>query len=174
MRRLTAILGYTGAALTVAAMLVTPFLLFNLFGRLLVRTGIRVDPVYQGGDSVRVVPRDGYRIVVYRPYLPVAPLSSVGPYAQVAWAPAHALPAHVEDEVDLDGDGRADLCAAFDVPRDPEARLAADVRSLGNKVQPPPRIGRQNYGLLIARANDRIVLRVPLSKEEARRARAAR
>jgi len=174
MRRLTAFLGYTIAALTTAATLVTPFLLFNLFGGILVRTGIRVDPAYGGGDSVRVLPRDGYRIVVHRAYLPVAPLPSVRPYAQMAWAPASALPAHVEDDVDLDGDGRPDLRAAFDVPRDPAARLVADVRALGNTVRPPRRVSHQDLGTLIARVNDRVLLRVPLTREAAARERGRR
>ena len=174
MRRLQAILGYTGAALTVAVMLVTPFLLFDLFTRAVAATGVRVDPVYGGGDSVRVVPRDGYRIVVNAPVLPVAPLSPSEPFVQMAWAPANALPAHVGDEVDVDGDGVADLRAVFDVPRDPTAPLFADVTPLGGKVQALRHASRGDMSGLIARVNDRIVLRVPLTKEEAKRERARR
>jgi len=174
MRRLTAMLGYTGAALTVAAMLVTPFVLFNFFGRILVHTGIRVDPAYGGGDSLRAVAKDGYRIVVNRPVLPVAPLTRVSPFVQMAWEPVSALPAHVSDDVDLDGDGRADLRADFDVPRDSAAPLYADVNPLGDKVQALRRVSREGMSALAARVNDRIVLRVPLTKEEAKRERAAR
>jgi hypothetical protein len=49
--------------------------LFNLFGEALVATGIRVDPIYAGGDPLRTITKDGYRVVVNRPVLPVAPLS---------------------------------------------------------------------------------------------------
>jgi hypothetical protein len=174
MRRLTATLGYTGAALTVAAMLVTPFVLFDLFTHAVAATGIRVDPAYGGGDSVRAIAKDGYRVVVNRPVLPVAPLARVAPFVQLAWEPAGALPAHVADEVDLDGDGRADLRADFDVPRASGAALHADVTPLGDKVRPLRRVSRDAMSSLIARVGDRIVLRVPLTREEARRVRAAR
>ena len=174
MRRLTAILGYTGAALTVAAMLVSPFVLFNFLGRVLVHTGIHVDPAYGGGDSVRTIEKEGYRVVVNRPVLPIAPFSGVAPFVQMGWEPASALPTHVSDDVDLDGDGSADLCAIFDVPHDAGAPLYADITPVGDKVRPLQRVSRNGMSAFAARVNDRVVLRVPLTKEEAGRERVRR
>jgi hypothetical protein len=174
MRRLTAILGYAGAALTVAVILVTPFVLINAFTRVVAATGIRVDPVYGGGDSLRTIAKNGYRIVVNRPVLPVAPLAQARPFVQLAWAPVSALAAHVNDEVDLDGDGSADLRASFEVPRDVAAALYADVTPLGDKVRPLRHVSRGEMSALVARVNDRIVLRVPLTQAEAGRERAGR
>jgi len=180
MPRLTATFGYFGAALTVAVMLVMPFLLFNLFTHAVAATGVRVDAVYGGGDSARVELRSGYRIVVNRPVLPTAPFSRAVPFVQLAWTPVGALPAHVSDEVDVDGDGRADVRADFDVPRDPTAPLHVDVTALGDKVRSLQRVSRQGRSVLqgisalAVRVNDRVVLRVPLTKEEAGRERAAR
>lgn len=175
MRRLTATLGYFGAALTIAAMLLAPFVLFNLFGHALVATGIRVDPLYSGGDPLRAITKDGYRVVVNHPVFPVAPLSEIEPFVQLAWEPADALPPHVVEEVDVDGDGQPDLLARFDVPRDGAAELFADVTSLGDKVRPLQRVSRgPSMSALIVRVEDRIVLRVPLTKEEVARERARR
>ncbi len=174
MKRVKAIFGYTGAALTVAVMLLTPFLLYDLVTRAVAATGVRVDPVYGGGDSARVETRECYRIVVNGPVLPVAPLSRAAPFVQMAWVPAAELPARVADQVDVDGDGIADLRAEFDVPRDPAAPLFADVTPLGDRVRPLRHASRTGMSGLIARVNDRIVLRVPLTKEEAKRERARR
>jgi hypothetical protein len=174
MRRLTAVLGYTWAALTVVAMLVTPFVLFDVFVNAVAATGVRVDPVYGGGDSLHTIVKEGYRVVVNRPVLPIAPLSRDEPFVQMAWEPVGALPEHVADEVDLDGDGRADLRADFDVPRDSDAALYANVTPLGEKVRPLRRVSRGALSSLIARVEDRIVLRVPLTEAEVRRLKAAR
>lgn len=163
MRRLTAILGYTGAGLTVAAMLVTPFVLFGVFTQGVAATGVRVDPVYSGGEPWQTLVRGGYRIVVNRPVFPQALLPQAGPFVQLAWIPAQALPEHVSDEVDIDGDGRTDLIARFDVPRDPRLPLRVDVTPTGDKVLPMRRVSRDSFSSLIARVGDRVVLRVPLA-----------
>jgi hypothetical protein len=175
MRRLTAILGYVGAALTIAAMLLAPFVLFNVFGKALVATGIHVDPVYAGGEPLCTVTKDGYRVVINRPVLPVAPLTRAQPFVQMAWEPADGLPLHIADEVDIDGDGQADLLACFDVPHDLAAALYADVTPIGNKVRPLHHVSRSSgVSALIVRVNNRIVLRVPLTREQAAQERARR
>ena len=175
MRRLTATLGYLGAALTIAAMLLAPFVLFNLFGRALVATGIRVDPLYGGGELLRTITKDGHRIAVNRPVVPTAPLSEEEPFVQMTWEPADALPPHVGEEVDLDGDGRPDLLARFDVPRDPTSALYADITPIGSMVRPLQRVSRgPAMSALIARVDNRIILRVPLTAEQAALERARR
>ena len=164
MGRLTSGLGYTGAALTTLVMLASPFVLFGSFTRGVAATGVRVDPVYSGGAPARVLARGGYRIVVNRPVRPRGPLDPVRPFVQLAWLPADSLPAHVADEVDLDGDGRADLVARFDVPRDPRAALHVDVQPLGPAVQALRDVSRDSFSALIARVGDRVIVRVPLAR----------
>jgi hypothetical protein len=102
MQRLKAVLGYTGAVLTVAAMLVMPFVLFPLFQRGVAATGVEVDPVYTGGGIARTIAKDGYRIIVNQPVRSRALLARPAAFVQLAWAPAGALPARITDEVDLD------------------------------------------------------------------------
>jgi len=162
MQRLKTVLGYTGAILTVVAMLVMPFVLFPLFQQDVAATGVEVDPVYTGGAAARVIAKDGYHIVVNRPVRSRALLARPAAFVQLAWAPAGALPARVTDQVDLDGDGRADLTARFDVPADTTAALFVDVTPAGGMVQPLHRVSRDSFSALIARVGDRIVVRVPL------------
>jgi hypothetical protein len=164
MQRLKAVLGYTGAILTVVAMLVMPFVLFPLFQQGVAATGVEVDPVYSGGVTARVIAKDGYRIVVNQPVRSRALLARPAAFVQLAWSPAGALPARVADEVDLDGDGRADLTARFEVPADTTAALFVDVTPVGDMVLPLQRVSRDAFSALIARVGDRIVVRVPLAK----------
>ena len=164
MQRLKAVLGYTGAVLTVVAMLVMPFVLFPLFQQGVAATGVEVDPVYTGGATARVIAKDGYRILVGRPVRSRALLGRPAAFVQLAWQPAGALPARVADEVDVDGDGRADLTACFEVPADTTAELFVDVTPAGGMVRPLRRASRGSFSALIARVGDRIVVRVPLAQ----------
>jgi len=164
MRRLKAVLGYGGAILTSVAMLVMPFVLFPLFTQGVAATGVQVDPVYGGGRTARVVARDGYRIVVNHPVRSRALLAAPAPFVQLAWEPAAALPAHVADEVDVDGDGRADLAVRFDVPADTAAALFVDVTPASEGFRPLRHVSRESFSRLIARVAGRIVVRVPLAR----------
>jgi hypothetical protein len=161
-RRAKSILGYTAAGLTLLAMAAAPFLLMGLFVRGVAATGIRPDPVYAGGTPRATIARAGYRITVYHPVNPAAPLSRLPPYVQIAWGPARSLPATVSDEVDIDGDGRPDLRARFEVPRDESVPLRVEIDSLSGKVEPRRGVSRESLALLIARVKGSIVVRVPL------------
>ena len=56
-------------------MLLMPFVLFPLFTRGVAATGIEVDPVYSGGETARIIEKDGYRIIVNQPVRSRAPLA---------------------------------------------------------------------------------------------------
>jgi hypothetical protein len=157
-------LGYSVAGLAIVAMLVMPFVLLPLFTRAVAATGVHVDPVYSGGSVVRAVERPGYRIEIGGAVRSAAPLSRITPFVQLTWTPADSLPAHVADEVDLDGDGRADARVTFEVPRDPAAPLFVDVVPLGPGVKPLAHASRESFSGLIARVDRRIVVRVPLAR----------
>ena len=163
MQRLKAVLGYTGAVLTVVAMLVMPFVLFPFFERGVAATGVEVDPVYTGGETARLIEKDGYRIIVNQPVRSRAPLARPAAFVQLSWAPAGALPPHVADEVDLDGDGRTDLTVCFDAPADTTTALFVDVTPAGGMVLPLRRVCSESFSALICRVGDRVVVRVPLA-----------
>ncbi|MBI4875364.1 MAG: hypothetical protein HY822_12090 [Acidobacteria bacterium] len=164
MKPLKPILGYTAAGLTVAATVLTPFLLMNVFTRGVAATGLRIDPAYTGGEVVREIARPGYRVRVHREVHPQTPLQRIQPFVQVDWTPAAALPPQIADEVDLDGDGAPDLRARFAVPRDPDAELRVDVEPLTARLKPMRGVGKPSFDTLIARVGDSIVVRVPLTK----------
>ncbi|MGO9242523.1 MAG: hypothetical protein ACLQBJ_17105 [Bryobacteraceae bacterium] len=160
--RLTSILGIAAAGLTVAFAGVTPFIWPSAYKGLgAAMSTLRIDPIYTGGEPARVIDRGGYQIVVYKPVPKRAFLSESGAFVQIVWKPAAALPPHVSDPIDIDGDGRPDLVASFDVPRDPRAKLRLSVKPLDSRFQALNGIGKESFSELIARVNDTIVVRVP-------------
>lgn len=107
-RRWLASLACVGAALSLIVAACTPFVLMGAFTRAVARTGMHVDAVYTGGTIARTLMRDGYQIDIYRPVQPHA-MQNIDPFVQIAFRPAAALPARLNDEIDLDGDGRPDV-----------------------------------------------------------------
>jgi hypothetical protein len=162
MTRAVKALAYVAAALTVAVAVLTPFVLLGWFTRAAATVDVHVDESYSGGETASTIARPGYRIVVNRPVVSKALLPQVPPFVQLAWTPAGALPPTVVDDVDLDGDGRADLRARFDVPEDPNAGMRVDVTPLTPRVVAMRGVSRDSFASLIARVGDRIVVRVPL------------
>ncbi len=171
MKRLVAVLAYGAAGLTIVVAILTPFVLFGgsaeaWFAKAVAAPNLHVDGVYNGGPTACTLERPGYRIVVNHPVVPKARFPLVPPFVQIAWTPASALPATVDDEVDVDGDGKADQRAHFAVPRDPSQRMRVDVTPLGSSVAAMHGVEQPSFGSLIARVDDRIVVRVPLQQHK--------
>jgi hypothetical protein len=166
MQRFKAILGYTAAVLTIAAAVIGPLFWFGFFERLTASSGLRIDPVYTGGEPAQVLHRKGdrgaYDVIVYRPVARRAPLAAGGEFLQVVWKPASSLPATVREQIDFEPGGRPGFIATFDCPRDKQAPLRLDVTPLSPRVLALQGIGRGDFTRLIARVNDTIVIRVPL------------
>jgi hypothetical protein len=162
MKRLTAFLAYTVAVLTIAVAVVGPLVWFGVFSRAAAKTSLRIDSTYTGGEPARVISRQGYEIVVYKPVRKHTPLATTGSFVQMVWKPASALPPAISEPVDLDGDGQPDCVVSFQAPRDPKAKLRVTVKPLTALVQPMNEVGKESFSSLIARVNDTIVVRVPL------------
>jgi hypothetical protein len=162
MKRLTTLLGYSVAVLTIVVAVVGPLFWFGFFSRAAARTSLRIDPEYTGGEPARTLARDSYQIVIYKPVLKRAPLSPIASFVQIVWKPASALPAAISEPLDLDGDGQPDCVVSFEVPRDPQAKLRVTVKPLNGLVQPMNEVSKDSFAALIARVNDTIVVRVPL------------
>jgi hypothetical protein len=160
---LRAKLGYTAAGLTVLASLLTPFLLMGLFAKGIVALGLHVDEMYSGGPKVRTFEHGAYSIAVHRPVYPHI-LQTEKPFVQLDWSPVNALPAHVSDVVDVDGDAQPDIRVSFDVPRDPKAPLRVDVEPLGQNYEAMQNAGKERYSRLIVRVDNSILVRVPLAR----------
>ena len=157
MKPLRSILGNTGATVTLALAALTPFLLYGWFQSAIGAAHLRIDPTYSGGEISHVIERPGYRIVVNRPVPRRSPLQRIGPFVQIAWTPAGALPANLSDEVDLDGDGTPDVRVAID-----SHNLIVDVTPLTARYHPMHSQGVTSFCALIARVNDSLIVRLPM------------
>jgi hypothetical protein len=166
MKRITAILGYTAAVLTIAVAVVGPLFWFGFFARAAAKTSLRIDPTYTGGKPTLTIDRSTYQIVVYEPVPKRAPLSPTASFVQIVWKPASALPADISEPLDLDGDGQPDCVVSFQVPRNPRATLHVDVKPLNTLVKPMNGVSKDSFSALIARVNDTIVVRVPLENSD--------
>ena len=163
MERLKSFAGYTFAVLALAAAALTPFLLFPVFTRGVEAMGIRRDPAYSGGDIARTIDRVTYKIEIYKPVHRIVPLQDMEPFVQVAMGPVQTLPAHISEELDLDGDGTPDIAVSYDVPADPKAPLKAQVKTLGPMVKPLDHLAKESFFAFIMRVEGKIVMRFPLA-----------
>lgn len=160
--KLRAILGYTAAAATMLAAVLTPFLLYGFFTNRFANLPLHVDEVYSGGTKVRTVQMGAYSIDIHRAIYPHF-LQSEKPFVELDWTPASALPPHVADMVDIDGSGRPDVSVSFDVPKDPKAPLRVDVEPLTPRYQTMRSVGKDRFSRLIVRVDNSILVRVPLT-----------
>jgi len=155
-------LGYTAAGMTVVAAMLVPFLLMGLFAKGFTKLGLHVDEMYSGGPTVRTIQADGYTITIHKAVYPHL-LQTEKPFVQLDWKPVNALPQHVCDAVDVDGDGQPDVRVSFDVPKDPKMPLRVDVDALNPRYQAMRNVGKQKFSELIVRVDDAILVRVPLT-----------
>ncbi len=160
--KLRAKLGYTAAGLTVFAAVLAPFVLLGVFTKGFASLGLHVDEVYSGGPKVRTVQNAAYSIDIHRPVLPHM-LQTEKPFVQLDWKPASALPPHVSDVVDVDGDGQPDIRVTFDVPSSVKTPLRVNVEALNPRYEAMHNVGKEKFSRLIVRVDDAILVRVPLA-----------
>lgn len=161
MKTLAAKLGYTGAGLTVFAAMLVPFVFYGLFTKGFSGLGLHVDEMYSGGPKIRTVQAAGYVIEIHRQVSPHI-FQREKPFVQLDWKPASALPPHVSEVVDIDGDGKPDVHVSFDVPKNPKAPLHVNVEPLNPRYGAMRDVGKEKFSALIVRVDDAILVRVPL------------
>ena len=160
--KIRATLGYTAAGITMLAALLAPFLLYGMFTKGFASLGLHVDEMYSGGPKVRTIQLAAYSIDIHRPVYPHM-LQTEKPFVQLDWKPVSALPPHVSDVVDVDGDGQPDIRVSFDVPKDAKTTLRVNVEALNPRYQSMQNVGKEKFSRLIVRVDDAILVRVPLA-----------
>ena len=166
--RILSILAYTGAGLTLLIAVCVPFVLIGGFSNVVAHAGLHIDASYSGGTIARTIQRDGYRIEVYQPVRPRM-LERTEPFVQIVFEPADALPARFNEEIDLDGDGRPDVRVSFTVPADANVKMRGDVTALNGGYLSLSNVSDESFSRMVVRTGNKIVVRVPVSKEVAAR-----
>jgi hypothetical protein len=163
MSRFRSLLGYTGATVVLLLAIATPLFLYNWFGSLIGAAGLKIHPVYSGGEAAFTVQREGYSVQVNQPVLKTMPLQRLTSFVQVTWTPVKGLPEHVAEELDIDRDGMADALVEFAVPREASGELAVTVTPRSDRVRALRAKGTQSMSALIVRVKDTIVVRLPVT-----------
>jgi len=156
-------LGYTAAGMTVFAAVLVPFLLTGVFTKGFATLGLHVDEMYSGGPTARTVQAAGYSIDIHRPVSPHM-LQLEKPFVQLDWKPVSALPPHISDVVDVDGDGQPDIRVSFDVPKDAKVPLRVNVEPLNPRYEAMRNVGKEKFSRLIVRVDNAILVRVPVAQ----------
>lgn len=110
-QKIKPVLGYGWAALGLPIIL-GMFFGFNVWPEALTAaTGISVSPWYSGGEVIRTAEHEGYSTLIRQPVFGSATGERSEGFVQVDWVPAkeRTLPAVIEEELDLDGDGSSDV-----------------------------------------------------------------
>lgn len=159
-KRILKILAYTGATLTLLIAFSTPFYLMGAFSGAVAHAGLHIDAAYSGGPIARSYQRDGYQIVVHQPVLTHA-LQQASPFVQFEFKPASTLPAMVDEEIDLDGDGRNDVHVTFAMDRRAGAKLSGNVVALNDNYETIMGVGDDSFSRMLVVVNNAVVVRVP-------------
>jgi hypothetical protein len=109
MSKLKSFLGYTIAALGLPIILAT-FMGMSFWAETLVSvTGVTISPWYTGGRVAHTIDHGTYHTDVHPPVFDALIGERKEGFVQVDWAPSHALPTHIDEEIDADGDGQMDF-----------------------------------------------------------------
>lgn len=89
-------------------------------------------------------------------------LERVEPFVQIVFEPADALPAHVSEDIDLDGDGRPDVRVSFAMLADANAKMHGDVTALNGGYFSLSNVSDESFSRMVVRTGNKIVVRVPV------------
>jgi len=110
MAKLRSVLGYIVAALSIPIMLAGVAGFGLPLGEIFVSaTGIEHSANWSGGEVVQTFEHGTYQTEVHRPVFDALIGERKEGFVQVAWRPADALPARIDEEIDADADGQADF-----------------------------------------------------------------
>lgn len=165
MQRIPVVLAYSAAAAMLLLAIAAPFVLAGFFTQAVAGAGLHVDAAYSGGAVVRTAMRRSERglwqIAVYERVRPHV-LQPIEPFVQVAFRPVEALPRVVDEEVDLDGDGQADVRIRFTVPDQPHRRPVGSVEALNPTYASFTSAADPSFSRFLLEADGAILVRVPL------------
>ncbi len=109
MARLKSILGYLAAVFSGIVMLATLPAIMFLSEPFITASGLVVSAKYTGGVVAQTIDHGAYRTRVHRPAFEALIGESRRGFVQVDWLPPDTLPPRIEEQIDADGDGQADL-----------------------------------------------------------------
>jgi hypothetical protein len=119
MEKLRAISGYALAVLTFPIVIVMVMGAFGgPLGEVFIEvTGLETSANWTGGEVVQTIDHDTYHTQVHRMVFDALIGERKEGFIQVGWTPPDDLPAHIDEEIDADGDGKADFRIQVDTAK---------------------------------------------------------
>jgi hypothetical protein len=114
MSKSTTIAGYTIAALATPLVLATFIGLPFWAGKLVSATGLKVSPLYTGGEVLRTVDHETYKTLIHKPVFDGLLCPRSKGFIQVDWTPMDSLPATIDETIDIYGNGQTDFHIELD------------------------------------------------------------
>jgi hypothetical protein len=119
MNRIRPYLAYAWALLATPIVLITFMGMPALAKRLVNSTGLHVHPLYSGGEVMQTIDHPQYKAIVHRPVFDGLICDRSTGFVQIEWQPRDAnLPDSIDESIDLDQDGKADLQIHVDTRTD--------------------------------------------------------
>jgi hypothetical protein len=114
--KLKSLFGYGWASLSLVAVLAT-FIGLNFWAKTLAKdTGIRISPRFSGGEVRQTIDHGSYKTLLHRMVFDGLVNERSKGFVQIDWVPGEKqqLPAAIEEELDIDGDGASDISIHVD------------------------------------------------------------
>ncbi len=110
MTKIKSFLGYSIAVLSGLIVIITFPAVEALAKPFIETTGLTLSPNYTGGEVRQTIAHGAYQMQVHRMVFDDTLIGERQEgFIQVNWTPLGALPAHIDEEIDADGDRRADF-----------------------------------------------------------------
>lgn len=137
MSKIRSVAGYMWAIAAIIIVLAT-FFGNGFFSRILVAaSGVKISPLYSGGEVARSVDHGSYRALVHRPVFDALIGEKSEGFIQINWEPLSGLPPVIEEPVDYNGDGKEDFSIRIDTKTGEASltRINPQVKSIGETVK---------------------------------------
>ena len=165
MKRMILFFGYGAAALTVLFAVLLPIKVLPLFLSAVTALDLKIAPWISGGETAFSIDRGSYQIKVYRPVFPALIGEGSEGFVQLVWQPRSALPARVQEEIDLNGDGTVDGVISFSNPPGDQEPPVLSVDPRSPWILPVQNVKTESLGgVLIEKVRDAIFVRIPIRK----------
>jgi hypothetical protein len=127
MRRTRKVFGYIWAVVCTIIAVVTFMQRPYFASALATKSGVTISPRFSGGETRWIVAHAGYRTLIHRPVFDGLFSEREKGFVQVNWEPRTGLPRMITEEIDYDGDGRADFRIMLDTITGGSSLRAYDV-----------------------------------------------
>ncbi len=110
MKRIRKFLAYVWALMAVPILLATFMGNHVWAGKLVNSTGLKVSPLYTGGEVAQTIKHEGYETLIHQPVFDGLLCERKNGFVQVGWkATGDKLPELIDDTIDFDNDGNNDF-----------------------------------------------------------------